>query len=237
MGDRRYRARVAGGDLRTYPVRLGESDLLVSSTTDRRAEILPHLRRLRAEIERAIADEPAFATSLVPIRSPASGIAVRMIAASERAGVGPMAAVAGAIAWAVGEGLREAGEDAIIENGGDIYIASRVERIVAIFAGPSPFSMRIGIRIPADRTPIAVCTSSGTVGPSLSFGKADAVAIAGRDGALADAAATAIANRVKAPGDLEDAVGAALAIEGVEGAVAIVGDRLAARGAIELVEV
>jgi len=247
IGDRRYRARVAGGDLLTYPVRIAESDLLVSTTTDRRAEILSHLRRLRAAIERAIAADPAFATSLVPIAPAPSGsaprgadpdgVVARMLAGSERAGVGPMAAVAGAIAWAIGERLRGAEEEAIIENGGDIYIASRAERIAAIFAGRSPFSMRIGIRISPDRTPISICTSSGTVGPSLSFGHADAVAIAGRDGALADAAATAIANLVKAPADLEPALDAALAIEGVEGVVAIIGDRLAARGAIELVEI
>ena len=81
----------------------------------------------------------------------------------------------------------------------------------------------------------AVCTSSGTVGPSLSYGRADAAVAVARDAALADAAATALGNRVRGPADLEAAVDWAASLPGVEGAVAILGDRLAVRGDLELV--
>ena len=91
-------------------------------------------------------------------------------------GVGPMAAVAGAIAEFVGEELLAYSPEVIIENGGDIYIKSLKKRVVGIYAGNSPLTGKIGLEIEGKETPIGICTSSGTVGHSLSFGRADAVA-------------------------------------------------------------
>ncbi len=119
-----------------------------------------------------------------------------MAAAAQTAGVGPMAAVAGAIAECVGRELLEFSPEVIVENGGDIFLKVSHRRTVGIFAGDSPLTGRIGIQIEARDTPLGVCTSSGTVGHSLSFGRADAVVVLAPAAALADAAATAIGNRV-----------------------------------------
>ena len=112
-----------------------------------------------------------------------------MLSAARLAGVGPMASVAGAIAQAVGAALKPHSSSIIVENGGDCYLDMDEETTVGIYAGPrSPFSGKIGIRLTADVFPLGICTSSGTVGHSLSFGKADAVTVTARDAALADAA-------------------------------------------------
>jgi hypothetical protein len=125
--------------------------------------------------------------------------------------------------------------EVIIENGGDIFL--KVDRPVTIglFAGNSPFSGRIGIRIESTPISLGICTSSRTVGPSLSLGMADAATIISRDVALADAVATGVGNRVHKPGDLKGAVEWAMKVPGVDGALAILGDKFAVLGDIELV--
>jgi len=162
-------------------------------------------------------------------------MARQMAKAAAVAGVGPMAAVAGTLSQALGEKLSTCCRECIIENGGDIYLYSQRERRVAVFAGPSPFSNKIAIRILPEETPLGICTSSGTVGPSLSFGQADAVVIKARDVALADAVATAAANLVKNEDDLIKAIEFAQNIKEVAGILAIKNDKLAAWGEIEII--
>jgi ApbE superfamily uncharacterized protein (UPF0280 family) len=146
-----------------------------------------------------------------------------------------MAAVAGAIAEMVGMELLQYSDEVIVENGGDIFIKTNVPRKVGIYAGNSPLSGKIAIKIYPEETPAGICTSSGTVGHSLSFGKADAVVVVSRDAFLADAVATAVGNRVKNPSGIKDAVDFAAGIDSVEGVLVIIGDKLGAWGKIELV--
>ncbi len=156
------------------------------------------------KLESYIRSDPEFATSLLPynLRSNAPAEAVAMAQAAARAGVGPMAAVAGLFSEKVGQALL--GEyrlrELVVENGGDIFMKLENDLVISVFAGNSPLSEKIGVKIPANETPVGVCTSSGTVGPSLSFGSADAVMVACRNTALADAFATALGNKVKSPG-------------------------------------
>jgi ApbE superfamily uncharacterized protein (UPF0280 family) len=147
-----------------------------------------------------------------------------------------MGAVAGAFAQRVGEALtHEWGcREVIVENGGDIYLHVESDCDIAIFAGESPLSERVGLHIPAAMTPLGVCTSSGTVGPSLSLGRGDAMAVVHRDTAVADALATAFCNRIQMPDDVEAAVNGVMAVEGVMGALAIKADRMAVAGEMEL---
>jgi len=147
-----------------------------------------------------------------------------------------MAAVAGAVAQAVGGALLAASPEVIVENGGDIFLASGAERVAAVFAGDSPLSMKLGLKLPAAPRGLGLCTSSGTVGPSLSAGRADAAVVLAPDAALADAAATAIGNRVKSAGDLAAAMEFAEGVAGLSGALAVIGESLAAWGKIELVK-
>ncbi|MBW2545576.1 MAG: UPF0280 family protein [Deltaproteobacteria bacterium] len=146
-----------------------------------------------------------------------------------------MASVAGAIARNVGLDLMKYSDNVIIENGGDIFLRlMNKDATVGIFAGDSPLSYKVSLRIKCGGVPVGVCTSSGTVGHSLSFGRADAVCVTSESATLADAAATSICNRVRREGDIKEALDFGLRIEGVEGALIIMGDKLGILGDMEL---
>ncbi len=241
--ERHYRRLHQGPDLAYFQVRLKETDLDIGV---RREALTPELvqraaeavSRFRRDIEDYIAADPVFAATLEPHPVPATApdIVRTMAEATAACGVGPMAAVAGAVADFVGRELGRFSRDVLVENGGDIYLRSWRSRRIGVFAGGSPFTGRLALEIRgADAAGgLGVCTSSGTVGPSLSFGRADAAVIVARSAALADAVATATGNRAKGPEDLEAAVDYACSIPGVLGALVIMGDRLAARGKLTL---
>ncbi|WP_456329417.1 UPF0280 family protein [Archaeoglobus sp.] len=144
----------------------------------------------RSEIESYIFHNPDFFTSYEPIDCSGSEIINRMCRASEIAGVGPMAAVAGTIASYAVEKMIEAGAKlAVVDNGGDIVIHSDRELLIGIY--PSSLAFKVP---PVDY--LAICTSSGKIGHSVSFGKADAATVISRDGIVADALATALGNTI-----------------------------------------
>jgi hypothetical protein len=192
--------------------------------------------KYREIIERYISGHSDFLTSLKPvIVEPDAPVIIRDMADSaEMAGVGPMAAVAGAVAQFVGEELQEYSPDVIIENGGDIYIRSTADRLIGIHAGDSPLSGKLALAIVAVETPCGICTSSGIVGHSLSFGKADAVTIIAPSASLADATATACGNIVQTADDIQRGLDLAAGIKGIIGAVIIKGDRVGVWGRITL---
>jgi uncharacterized protein len=177
-----------------------------------------------------------FARTLLPWHTDplAPRIVQEMILAGRRAGVGPMAAVAGAMAERVGADLLRLTDEVIIENGGDVFIKSGYPLTVGVFAGHSPLSMKIGILIEASDQPTAICTSSGSVGHSLSKGFADAVSVVSPSCSLADAAATAIANRVMNAGDIQPAIQWGRTIEGVEGILIILAHKIGMWGRIRV---
>ena len=137
-----------------------------------------------------------------------------------------MAAVAGAMAETIGQFLGRHSKEVIVENGGDIFLTLKGIVTIGLYAGQSPLSMRIGLQLDPGREPLAVCTSSGTIGHSLSHGHADAVCIVARQCALADAAATAVANRVSSVDAIPEAIRFARTIEGVEGVVVVCGEQM-----------
>ena len=213
-----------------------ETDLLVRADRPLEVETRDLVLRHRIPLERYLEGCPDFVHSMVPWPEDplAPPIVKTMIAASKKAGVGPMAAVAGTIAEFVGRDLLSLSKDVIVENGGDIFIHANFPLVAAIFAGKSPLSGKLGLRIYSPECPLAVCTSSGTVGHSVSLGRADAAVVISRSAALADAAATAIGNRVSDKRDIEGAVGFAKEIEGVLGAVVILGKEIGFWGDVDL---
>jgi len=240
--ERTYRSLHRQGDLIHFQVAVRETDLDIGVRRERFSPELARwveelVRKERALLEEYISKDPAFKTSLVPHPTEAGAppLAVEMAEAARLAGVGPMAAVAGAFAQLVGKALARRSRDVIVENGGDIFIKTARPRKVGIFAGPSPFTHRIALEIQPGQTPLGICTSSGTVGHSLSFGKSDAVVILAPSAPLADAVATAAGNLVQREEDVQKAVDFAAAVPGVMGAVAIKGEKLAAWGQIKLV--
>ncbi|HOC39050.1 MAG TPA: UPF0280 family protein, partial [Thermodesulfobacteriota bacterium] len=195
------------------------------------------LKTARREVERYIYHHPVFKTSLTPLPQDllASPMVQTMLQAAAFCGVGPMAAVAGAIAEHVGKGLLELSPEVIVENGGDIFIQTNETALIEIFAGASPLSQKLALSIKASQMPLGVCTSSGTVGPSLSFGQADAATILSPCATLADAAATAVGNVIHGKQDIPRALEKAQSIPGVSGALIIVGEHLGVWGDVELV--
>ncbi|WFN34909.1 UPF0280 family protein [Methanogenium sp. S4BF] len=150
----------------------------------------------RSELEREILRDPFFGSTYEPYPTNVSSPAARrMTAASEPAGVGPMAAVAGTIAWYGVEAMQDAGAAfAVIDNGGDIALIADRNVTIGIHAGTSPFSGKLAFRVPPQDAILGICTSSATVGPSVSFGTADAVTVFSRNVSLADAWATSLCN-------------------------------------------
>ncbi len=212
------------------------TDLYIRAEKNLEEEALLAIGKAREILNGYIGDNPEFATSLTPLPLSEEGpqLVKAMLRAGVGAGTGPMAAVAGSVAGYVGRALRKHSRWVIVENGGDIYIDTGKETLVGLWAGTSPFSGKVGIRVDASNTPVGVCTSSGTVGPSLSYGKADAACALSHDIELADAVATAMGNRIKAPADLESAVEWALSINGIFGALAVIGEKMACRGELEI---
>ncbi len=234
-----YRDRHRHGPWRIFRVQVEQTDLWVRAETDLTCKTHDLVLTYRRQILDYSRTCPAFLTALTPLPDDplAPDIVRRMLHAAQRAQVGPMAAVAGAIAQAVAEGLGPWTRSVIVENGGDCYAVADEDLVVAVYPGEnSPFRDRLALKLCAQDLPAAVCTSSGTLGHSLSFGRADAATILSKDAALADACATAFGNRIRSREDLEPALAWVQSVPGVLGALAVFQDRLAAWGRVELTE-
>ena len=231
-----YRRWSESKDLITQEIIVGETDIFVSAEKEVREVALMIVKKYRDELEAYIKEHPEFKSSLKPLghNSSAPDIIKEMMLSSELAGVGPMASVAGAIAEYAGKKLLSYSKQIIVENGGDIFIKSDIERTVSVFAGDSPLTSKIFIKIKPQETPLGICTSSGTVGHSLSFGKADACVIISKSTSLADAVATAACNKVQQKQDIRLALEFAVSIKGVQGALIICGKDFGVLGDIEL---
>lgn len=186
----------------------------------------------RCYLEEFIRKDPFFMLTLEPYDLPADDapeIVRQMISATTIFGIGPMAAVAGVIAKMAVEAMTKAGATyAIVDNGGDMSILNDQPVTVGIYAGSSPIR-DIAFEIPPRESPLGIATSSGTVGPSISFGCADAATIISQDPALADAAATALGNAVQADNNLDECFNA-IDKPGIDGALIIRGDEMAIWG-------
>jgi ApbE superfamily uncharacterized protein (UPF0280 family) len=236
--ERTYRNLVKSDDLVKFEVTVKETDLLVRAESNLFNEARELVLKYRHQLETYITMNPEFQRSLTPLPedSHAPELVREMIRVSQLARVGPMAAVAGGMAEWVSKGLLKLSKEVITENGGDIFLSTARECTIGIYAGQSPLSLKIGIVIRPEESPLGVCTSSGTVGPSLSFGKADAVCVLSKSAALADAAATAVGNIVQEKKDIELGLERGKQIEGVFGVLIIVGEKMGVWGNIKLTE-
>ncbi len=236
-----YRSTKDGTRLRSFPVTVKETDLWVAVSSSSFYEELPEeterlVWKKRLILEAYLERNPDFAKSLEPLllQSTAPGIIRRMVKAGNLAGVGPMAAVAGMIAEETGKHLLQKSPEVIVENGGDIFLKVSQPASIGIYAGSSPLSGKLALQINPSQTPLGVCTSSGTLGPSYSMGRADAAVAVSESCALADAAATAMGNIILGSEDLQAALEFAQSIQGVSGALVICSDKIAAWGDLEL---
>jgi len=235
---RAYRERcVLRDNERTFQVLVEETDLRVTCAEDLSLPMLELVRDLRGQIKAWMRVQPEFRTSLVPLPVPAGApeIVRRMAAGAQAAGVGPFAAVAGTVAQMVAEAFAAQAPDLIVENGGDIYICSRRERIVGLL--PDPRGDPVRVRISPEDCPVSLCASSACIGHSLSLGKGDLAVVRAKDGAPADACATLLCNMLREAKDVERAVRRARSLQkaGVEGVFLQCAGRVGIWGKMELV--
>lgn len=232
-----YRRQHRKAGLTSFEITVKQTNLHIQADTDLSAQAIQAVHRCRGLIEGHIRQDPGFVDSLLPMAVPdtASRIIRDMAQAAGVANVGPMAAVAGAVAEYTGRHLLSFSSEVIVENGGDIFICSHTDTVLSIFAGNSPLSLTTGIQVPAQKTAFGVCTSSGTFGHSTSFGKADAVMVMARSCMLADAAATGLANQVNTSDDIPCILEKGRQIPGIQGLVIIVGTQIGLWGNLKLV--
>ncbi|MCM8825694.1 MAG: UPF0280 family protein [Candidatus Omnitrophica bacterium] len=192
----RFYRNVVRTDLIAFRITIEESDLFILAEKDLSTEAESELKRQRKILKQYIREFPDFYYTLEPIDCDESApeIIRIMCKASFLCNVGPMATVAGAISEVIGKHLMNFSPQVIIENGGDIFLMTEKERIISIFSGNSPFSMKIGIRVKPRDYPFGVATSSATVGHSTSFGNADSVTVLCPESSLADGLATFFCN-------------------------------------------
>jgi len=237
--ERSYRNLVKSDHLVSFEVSVKETDLHVCAQKCLEDEAKESVLKHRGFIESYIKDYPDFYKTLVPwhVKDPAPQIVRDMSNAGIRANVGPMAAVAGAVASRVGRDLLNYSNEVIVENGGDVFIKLNCPFTYTIHAGKSPLSRRFGIHLDPCGKSIGVCTSSATIGHSLSMGCADAVCVVSRSCATADAAATSICNHVGSEVQITQAIDLGKQIKEVLGIVVIAGKKIGLWGNVEVVPI
>lgn len=187
---------------------------------DRFDVVTDELIRQRDALEAYVDRDRRFLESLEPVepRPGAPEVAIRMARAAAAVGVGPMAAVAGVMAQMAGEAARRAGaSEVIVDNGGDVYLCLRAPAQIVIDAGHAAISARLAFWVRPEETPLAICSSSGRMGRSMSLGTCDLATVVAPDAGLADAAATQAANLVRSEEDVPRALERMAAIHGISG--------------------
>ncbi len=239
-----YRKLVTQAGLVSTKVTIEETDLHILAERDVTEQATDLILQYRTQLKNYIVKNPQFCASLnpLPVDSLAPPLIRDMQSAGVHAGVGPMAAVAGAVAEYVGKGLVALGfREVMVENGGDIFLQRTQDCKVAIFAGASPLSYKVGVAISSLQMPVGICTSSGTVGHSLSMGTADSVTVLSESTSLADAVATRLGNEVGLARDgragVQNALETAKELAGIIGVVVICGELMGASGDVELIEI
>lgn len=232
-----YRDWTTDESLVRFGVRIRQSDLSVAADYDLSEMAIRALSKTRREVEEYSEANPTFATSLgpVPWRDDPPEVVESMLTAADRWDVGPMAAVAGAIAESVGRFLLRYSDTVVVENGGDVFARSDMPLSISLYPGEdSPFSRSLAVEVDA-REGVGICSSSAVVGPSLSLGCADLVTAVARSSADADAAATSIANRIKGPNDVEPVLENERLSSELLGLVACCGSKMGLWGKVKLV--
>jgi hypothetical protein len=236
--ERVYRNKIKNNeDLIAFNVTELESDMLILADANLETIAKEAVRKVRLEITKYINQRPEFLHSLKPIKydQSAARIIREMIEYSSIFNVGPMATVAGAVSQYVGNALLKHSKEVIIENGGDLFVNTHKERVLSIFTEDIVLKDKLKI-IVGQESQIGICTSSGKLGHSKSFGNSDAVVVKAKNSIVADAAATAFANQVKNNGDIKKVLLSAKKNEFVEGVVIVIDGKLGVWGNIRFME-
>jgi ApbE superfamily uncharacterized protein (UPF0280 family) len=231
-----YRSIVKKEDFLKFEVKVEETDLLIIAKKDLRNKIRQEVIRQREILKNYIKENPDFLFSFSPVYVESEEeIIKKMSESSFLTKTGPMASVAGAIAEIIGKKFLSESDEIIIENGGDIFAKMNRDFIIGIYAGKSPLSMKVGIKLKKREIPYGIATSSGTVGHSISFGKADAVTVISSSATLSDGAATYFGNLIKDEIDKQLIISELKDFVFIEGIVIIKGKEIFLWGNLEIV--
>lgn len=215
-----------------------ETELMIKSDSERAIEAaIGAGLEARHQLERFVTRYPEFRSSLEPVRLVEDSyprVVKLMLEASGIAEVGPFAAVAGSISQvAAGAGMEAGATNILVDNGGDISMIGNRDFRVGVYAGDSPASGKFALLVEAKDLPLGICTSSGSVGHSTSFGDADAVVVVAREASVADAAATAVANEVRGSrvnSSIRRGLDRARSISEIQGCLIISGENMGTYG-------
>jgi len=213
-----------------------ETAVTIEADEDQLSLVETAILKARQEVEAYIAKDPFFKTTFepYPINDDMGEVVKHMCMAAEKADVGPMAAVAGAISQQAVQAMIDAGcKHCLVDNGGDIAMRTSKTVTVGLYAGEQTPNY-LALEVPATRGMYGICTSSGTVGPSISFGRADLATVISEDVALADACATKLGNLITEDDVtlMDKSLREVLAIEGVKGALVMAGGKMGLGGAV-----
>ncbi len=240
---RTYRNSFSKERFQSFVITCNDSDLWIgvdpiSYKDEMSAVALKKLRAIQDALKIYIANDSFLKKSLKPckVQENAPDFVRSMVEAAEKAGVGPMAAVSGMYSELIGKELMEnfSINELVVVNGGDIYMRLQKSLVMNIFAGESPLSGMVGLEIDAEQTPMGICTFAQTEQTPMNFGKADAVIIACKDAALADAFTTGFGNLIKKPSDVEKVLKRTERFEEIISAVLICDDQIGIRGEFEI---
>ena len=190
------------------------------------------IMRAREAVRRQISEDQFFLTTFEPYcpDGAADGTVKAMCEAAEAAGVGPMATVAGAIGQAAVDAMVECGsQHCWVDNGGDIALRLSTPVTVEVFSLPGSDTL-YGFEVDPSDGVRGICSSSGTIGHSISLGQCDLSTVLADSAILADAYATAVANGVRGRDDLETCFDRFRASPGFIGGMVVFGDDVAMCG-------
>ena len=233
-----YRHFGKSENLVNFEIKILHTDLYILAEKDLTEKAEESILKYRSQIEGYIRDNRMFLETLKPlsVAKDAPCIIRDMAEAGSKAGVGPMAAVAGAIAESVGSDLLNYTKEVIVENGGDIFIKSDKPRRIGLFTGNADIDRKLIIELQPSDKPQGICTSSGKIGPSLSFGNADAVTIIADRASVADAFATAVGNMIKTSTDIQKGIAFAKNNADIKGLLIVIDNNIGIWGKIKLAE-
>ena len=185
---------------------------------------IEEIKKCRNEIENFIKKNEIFEITFKPFKfnDDDPEIIKKMCSSSKIFNIGPMSTVAGTIAYyAVKAMVSKGSKYAIVDNGGDIAIFSNKKVNVGIYTGDYKTG-NLAFEIPASKSINGICTSSGKIGHSFSFGNSDAVTIFSKDPSIADAAATILGNLVNKKSDIKNAFRVIETVKEITGAMIVV---------------
>lgn len=159
-----------------------------------------YIKKIRYELKKYIIKNQDFIISLEPLKIPNEEIPLivkKMYESSKIADVGPMASVAGTISeMSINHLIKNNSTYSIVENGGDIAIINDKETICGIYSNNNIIGNQIAFKLKPRKKALGICTSSGKIGHSISFGQSDSLTVISKSSSISDALATRIANDV-----------------------------------------